>query len=92
MLYVLFWSLLASAVFIHRNYAKVIAIVFLITCALEFLQLRTSPFLSFVRSTFAGRALIGSVFSWTDFIYYAIGAVSAMIINRSVVPSVSRKS
>ena len=79
-LYVIFWSQLAINIFIHKNHYKILALVFLITCTLEFLQLYTSPFLLSVRSTFAGRSLIGSSFAWSDFVFYFTGTVVSWLI------------
>jgi len=47
--------------------------VFIITCALEVLQLWHPKFLEMIRSSFIGSALIGTTFSWLDFPHYAIG-------------------
>jgi hypothetical protein len=47
--------------------------VFVITCALEVLQLWHPKFLETIRSYFIGAALIGTTFSWWDFPHYAIG-------------------
>ncbi len=74
--YELFWCLL-TAVFLPRiRSARIAAAVFLITCTLEFLQLWHPPFLEVVRATMMGRALIGDVFDWGDFPYYAMGCVT----------------
>lgn len=72
-LYEIFWMLLI-AIFAHRVPAIRIAIlVFLLTSALEFLQLWHPKFLDPVRANFIGRTLIGTSFTWNDFIYYAAG-------------------
>jgi hypothetical protein len=49
--------------------------VFLVTSALEFLQLWHPPFLQLIRSTFLGQTLIGTSFTWWDFPYYFFGCV-----------------
>jgi hypothetical protein len=49
--------------------------VFVITCALEFLQLWQLPMLQVARSTLVGRLLLGTTFSWWDFPHYAIGCI-----------------
>jgi Protein of unknown function (DUF2809) len=48
--------------------------VFGITCLLEFLQLWRTPILLSARATLVGRLLLGTTFSWWDFLYYAIGS------------------
>jgi hypothetical protein len=52
--------------------------VFLVTCALEVLQLWRPPMLEAVRATFLGRTLIGTTFSWWDFPCYATGCLAAV--------------
>jgi hypothetical protein len=47
--------------------------VFGITCTLEFLQLWHPLILEHFRATFVGRLLIGTTFSWWDFLYYGVG-------------------
>ncbi len=75
MLYVFFWTLVfcwGNPVASPRGIA---GMVFLVTCALEFLQLWHPAWLEVVRSTWAGRVLIGTVFSMWDFPFYLLGAV-----------------
>jgi hypothetical protein len=52
---------------------KIPAWVFIITSALEVLQLWHPKFLEMIRSSFIGSALIGTTFSWLDFPHYAMG-------------------
>ncbi len=74
--YVMFWIFAAFFVWPRQSAVKSIAIsVFLGTCFLEFLQLWHPPFLEMIRSTFVGRALIGTTFEWLDFPPYALGAL-----------------
>ena len=77
-LYVLFWCFLALVIRPLLSPAVVGVTVFLITSILEFLQLWHPPALQMMRSTFLGQALLGSYFSWSDFPYYAAGAVVAV--------------
>jgi hypothetical protein len=49
------------------------AIVLIITCMLEFLQLWHPPVLESLRSTFIGRTVLGTTFTWSDFPYYFLG-------------------
>ena len=74
--YEVFFCLLAFSLFPTRRGAwRIAPIVFLVTCGLEFLQLVDTPPLASIRSTFIGRALIGSTFSWIDFPFYALGSM-----------------
>jgi hypothetical protein len=78
--YEIFWCLIAYFGFTNVKAIKIISLIFLITCFLEFLQLADNRFLQIIRSNFIGRTIIGSSFSWTDFIYYAIGCLVAYYI------------
>ena len=53
---------------------------FLITSLLEILQLWNPDFLEWVRSSFVGRSILGSTFSWLDYPYYLGGAVLGIIL------------
>jgi len=47
------------------------------------LQLWHPPFLELIRSTFWGRALIGTSFSWWDFPHYIFGsAIGGFLIEK----------
>ena len=84
-LYVLFW-VFVCLVLVPRVSPRVTALWILsITCALEVLQLWHPPFLEAIRSTFAGRALIGTTFVWWDFIYYIVAAAVAPALARLAV-------
>jgi len=75
-LYVIFWVLLVSFLLPDKRWAPKIPFwVFLITSALEMLQLWHPPPLEKLRSYFLGRALIGTSFTWWDFPHYAIGSL-----------------
>ena len=72
--YVCFWCLALFVVWPRRGAVAPIVIgVFAATCGLEFLQLWHAPLLQAVRSTFLGRALIGTTFVTADFLYYVLG-------------------
>ena len=79
-LYIMFWSLVFYFFFYRMNVKYSVAIVFAVTCLLEFLQRVTTPFLENIRSSYPGRALIGSSFSWSDFIFYGLGSILAYLI------------
>ena len=79
-LYVVFWCLLALVIWPRLSVGLVAWSVLLITSALEVLQLWHPPFLEAIRSNFLGQALLGAYFSWSDFPYYAAGAVTAVVL------------
>ncbi len=72
--YEIFWCILFSVFFHKTNPFKIVLFVLGITCILEFLQLFNFSFLQLIRSCFIGRTLIGTTFSWIDFLYYFIGS------------------
>jgi len=75
-LYEIFWILVIFFIFPKRELINKISIsVFIVTCALEFLQLWHPMFLKKIRSYFLGSALIGTTFTWWDFPHYAIGCL-----------------
>jgi hypothetical protein len=71
--YEVFWCLLIF-LFLDAGKPRVIAIwVLILTCCLEFLQLFHPPFLELLRGTFIGRTILGTSFTWSDFLYYFLG-------------------
>lgn len=72
-MYEIFWILLIILMWPNLSSLWVAVGVFLVTCFLEFLQLWHPPFLQLIRSTFLGRTLIGTSFTWWDFLYYILG-------------------
>ncbi len=72
-LYVIFWCLFAFLFLSNTKPWKIAAVVFVITCFLEFLQLWDPPLLEFLRSNFVGRTILGTSFTWLDFPYYLVG-------------------
>ena len=82
-LYEIFWCLLFSIIFPQVKPLIITASVFIVTCFLEVLQLWHAPFLELIRSGFIGRTILGTSFSWNDFIYYFIGSgVGYLILTR----------
>lgn len=77
-LYVSFWSLLFSVLLLGAKPWKIVSWVFLITCALEFLQLWHPSFLEAIRSNFIGVTLIGNSFSWSDIAHYVLGSLASL--------------
>lgn len=89
--YVMFWSFLALAIRPAWSPVRVAAVVLSGTVAIEFLQRWHPPFLEALRSTFLGKAVLGSVFSWMDLPFYAVGAVAAVVLARAtIVPTSAR--
>lgn len=64
--------------------------VFLITCALEFLQAWHPAWLEAIRRTLPGRLILGTTFDWLDFPPYAVGGVLAWAAVRVLRPSAAR--
>ena len=73
MLYEIFWCLVAVLIWPRGSRLKIALCVLGITSLLECLQLYHPPFLEMIRTTFIGRILIGTSFSWWDFPYYVVG-------------------
>ena len=86
LLYEIFWILVLFFFLTNeRALNKIPIFVFALTSALEVLQLWHFWFLEQIRSTFIGRALIGTSFSWWDFPHYAIGcAIGLMWMKRTL--------
>ncbi len=73
-LYEIFWCLALLFFWPGRECTAKIAMgVLLVTSLLEVLQLWHPWMLEQIRSTFLGRALIGTTFSWWDFPHYILG-------------------
>lgn len=78
--YIIFWSLLLYLLFAKVKPIRIVTIVFIITCALEFLQLWHPNFLEIIRSNFLGQTILGSSFSWFDFPHYLVGSIISFFI------------
>jgi hypothetical protein len=73
-LYEIFWCLVLFFFWPRRESAARIAVgVLIVTSVLEVLQLWQPGVLEQIRSTFLGRTLIGTTFSWWDFPHYVLG-------------------
>ncbi len=57
---------------------RICTIAFLITCAIECLQLWHPSFLESIRATLPGRLILGNTFSWIDFPVYFVGALVSL--------------
>lgn len=84
LLYVVFWILVVQMLFPRVSPLRTALAVTAVTSALEFGQLWHPPFLERIRATFLGRALIGATFAWSDFPYYAAGAVVGYGVARAL--------
>ncbi|RLC45114.1 MAG: DUF2809 domain-containing protein [Candidatus Cloacimonadota bacterium] len=78
-LYEIFWCMIIVFIIPNVPVFWIALAVFFITCSLEFLQLWHPPFLELIRSTFIGRSLIGTSFTYRDFPYYIIGCFIAWL-------------
>lgn len=78
--YEIFWCLLFILFFQNTQPFMIALSVLAATCFLEFLQLWHPGFLEVLRSNFIGRTILGTSFSWFDFIYYFVGSVIGFII------------
>jgi hypothetical protein len=85
-LYVMFWILVVLAVRPGLSPRRVAIAVFLVTSALEVLQLWHPAWLEALRAPFLGKALLGTTFAWWDFPHYALGAVAAVLLVRRLAP------
>ena len=75
-LYEVFWILVVFLFVARKQYVKKIPVwVFVVTCALEVLQLWNPWVLQEIRSYFLGKVLIGTSFVWLDFPHYAMGCI-----------------
>jgi len=59
-------------------------IAFTIACAVEFSQLYHSTWIDSIRSTLAGRLILGSTFNWPDIPAYALGNLLGFIPDRVI--------
>ena len=92
LLYEVFWILVVFLFIPRKRYVRRIPVcVFVVTCALEVLQLWHPWFLEKVRSYFLGRALIGTSFSWWDFPHYAVGSLLGWLLIDRIIPMFSKK-
>jgi len=78
-LYEMFWIWLIELLRPQKRPWITGVFVLAVTTALEFLQLWHWSILENVRTTFIGRTLIGTSFTWMDLPYYAIGTVIGVI-------------
>ncbi|MHC4413964.1 MAG: ribosomal maturation YjgA family protein [Planctomycetota bacterium] len=78
--YEIFWCLVLFFIWPRRGaVSRIVVGVFLVTCGLEALQLWHPAFLEAIRSTFPGKAIIGTTFTWSDFAYYVVGSTAGWL-------------
>jgi hypothetical protein len=82
LVYVIFWILVVLAIAPRLPPGRVAVGVLFVTCGLEVLQLWRPPLLEAIRSTYLGRALVGSTFSWWDFPHYVAGCAAGVGLAR----------
>ncbi len=79
--YVVFWITILFFLLPKRRYILPISIsATLVTCLLEVLQLWKPPWLTQIRSTTLGAALLGSGFVWHDIPPYFMGGLVGYLI------------
>lgn len=78
-LYEIFWCLVIAFFFPTTKPLWIAILVFSFTSILEILQLWHPQFLEAIRSTFLGRALIGTSFTWLDFPHYLLGCIIGIV-------------
>lgn len=83
--YEIFWCLFFFLIFSKRkDITKIAVYVLIVTCILETLQLWHPVFLQAIRSTFLGKALLGTTFVWWDFPHYVVGCLIGWVWMRSI--------
>ncbi len=83
LLYEIFWILIVFFILPKERLVRKIPVwVFITTCVLEILQLWNPFILQAIRSSFIGRAFIGTTFAWWDFAHYAIGCFLGWLLIR----------
>ncbi len=82
--YEIFWILLVSFLFPKAKPFRIALWVFLVTCAIEFLQLWHPPFLEMPLGNFIGRTILGNSFNWGDFPYYFLGSLIGFFILKGI--------
>jgi len=74
-LYQIFLILLIIFIFPQASTRWTSLGVFITSSLIEFLQLWHPPFLQAIRATLLGRLMLGTTFSWEDFLFYAVGGI-----------------
>ena len=66
---------------------KIATLALFISYAVEFGQLYRAPWLVAIRSTTIGHLILGSDFGWGDLAAYTVGALLALVVERSLFKS-----
>jgi hypothetical protein len=82
--YPMFWYFLLRLIRMNFSSRVCAAIIFIFCTVVEFSQLVTTPLLQLLRRNFFGAVLLGSGFDWPDIVYYAIGVLLAVGIERRI--------
>ncbi len=92
-LYEVFWCLALLFLWPRQESTGKIALsVFVVTSILEVLQLWHPWPLEQIRATFIGRALLGTTFSWWDFLHYGLGCGLGWLWMRGILRAFPRKT
>jgi hypothetical protein len=84
-MYEIFWCVVIFLFYPRKEATTKIAVgVLIVTSLLETLQLWQPWFLEQVRSTFLGRALLGTTFVWWDFPHYVLGCLIGWLLVRGL--------
>jgi hypothetical protein len=83
-LYPMFWFFLLKAIWPELSSWKTAVAVFVFCICVEISQLFDVPLLRWGRRYFLGRVLLGTDFSFTDMIYYAVGCFSAAVLDSGI--------
>ena len=65
--------------------ARLAVLALAISCAVELSQLYQAPWLNAIRGTTIGHLVLGSTFSWSDIVAYAVGVLVASLIDAVLV-------
>ncbi|WP_413162056.1 DUF2809 domain-containing protein [Capilliphycus salinus ALCB114379] len=82
--YEMFWMFLVVLILPRLSPGWVAFWVFVVTSALEFMQLWKPPFLQAIRETLIGRLVLGTTFVWGDFLYYVLGCAIGWLVLRTL--------
>jgi len=80
--YVVFWCLFFKLLFPQARTLKIVIIVTITTCILEFVQLWQTPFLIYLRSFWLGKILLGTTYNVFDLPWYFLGGFLGWLLLR----------
>ena len=85
LLYATLIYFLASTISPLRTRSTRATIALLWCMMVELLQLVDWSILNYVRSTLPGRLVLGQGFLWSDFIFYAVGVILGMLVDKRII-------